>query len=224
MKIPVLYRPVKSNWIFQKFGENLACATTGVDGKPLIPYNVLKGSFPGVCPVGSVKLYPTLGLKGHNGYDLGAWHGEPVYHSGEFSGWFKSEVDQNGGIGVDVVSNEPLVFCEQCQFKHFIKLRSWHLKMVVGYDKKPIKMGDLVGYADSTGISAGDHVHWSPKWCEADGKSIHEDNGFYGAFDPTPHFDNVFVLDAIETKKAALSAIDLARKVIFQVMQFLKNR
>ena len=229
-----LYRPVKSNFIFQGFGENLACAETDAAGKVIIPYKVLNGSYPNTCPINSVKLYPLLGLKGHNGYDMSAWSGEPVYHSGEFDGWLKSEIDSQGGIGVDVVSNKPIALCmEGCISGtiHYVKLRGWHLKQVIGWDGKQVKMGDLIGSCDSTGISGGNHLHWAPKWCAQDGAAIHEDNGYYGAFDPRmaflaygSYFENEFVLDVLATKAAALSAIELARKVIFQVIQFLKGR
>ena len=219
-----LYRPVKSNFIFQGFGENLACANTGSDGKPVVPYQVLPGSYPDTCPVGSIKLYPYLGLRGHNGVDMSAWSGEPCYHSGEFDGWLKSEVDSQGGIGVDIVSNEPIQFCSQCNKNHHIKLRGWHLKQVIGWDGKQVKMGDLIGSCDSTGISGGNHLHWAPKWCDENGTAIHEDNGYTGAFSPVPYFENTFVLDVLAVKAQAMTAIELAKKVIFQFQEWLKGR
>ena len=221
------YRPIKSNWLVQGFGENKACVATDTSGKAIQPYKVLSGIYPNSCPVNSTKLYPLLGLKGHNGYDLASWKGEPVYHSGDFSGWLHSEIDMGGGIGVDIVSKVPLKECtEGCPVgtMHYIKLRNWHLWEVVGFDKKELKPGDLIGYADSTGISSGDHVHFGPKWCNENGSAVHNDNGYFGAFDPGTDYENVFILDVLVVKQRALTAIELARKVIFEVVKWLSAK
>lgn len=208
-----IYRPVKTNRIGQTFGQNLACETN--DGK------IISAISDGACPSGSVLFYPKIGLKGHNGYDLGAYRGEPIYHCGDFDGWLIPHYDGNGGIGVDVVSNAPQDLGGE---KHFVKIRQWHLLSVVGNYGKKVKMGDLIGYADNTGYSAGDHDHIGGKKCDKDGNSIDKWNGYYGAFDITPYWENVFVLDVIGTKQAALTAIQLAQKVIFNVMKFFQGR
>lgn len=200
------YRPIKSDWFIQGFGQNLACARLDASGYPIWPYQVIRGVYPNACPAGNTKLYPLLGLVGHNGYDFGAWKGEAVHHSAEFDGWLKTEIDNQGGIGVDIVSKVPLKECTKgCPAGtiHYIKLRSWHLLQVIGFDGKEIKFGDMIGLADSTGISSGDHVHWGPKWCDEKGNGIHTDNGYYGAFDPSDEFENVFVFDIIKERKEA---------------------
>lgn len=163
----------------------------GFEG-PVRPFEVIGGRV--ICPVGYKKFYPLIGLKGHNGYDFVAYHGEPVYHSGNYDGWMRTEVDKDGGIGVRVISNDPLI-----DGKH-VQLLYWHLKSIVGYDKKPVSCGDLIGYADSTGASSGDHVHWAPKLCNSKGVTLNADNGYAGAFDPRPYFVNEFVIDVLAKK------------------------
>ena len=220
-----LYRPLKSNYLTQGFSDNLACVKTGESGKAIFPYQVLTGIYPSSCPINSTKLYSLLGLKSHGGYDLACWFKEPIYHSGEFEGWMKTEIDNAGGIGVDIISNEKFDCTEGCLegVKHNIKLRYWHLAEVVGFDKKPIKMGDLIGLGDSTGLSSGNHLHWSLKWCDESGSAIHNNNGWFGAFDQTPFYEDVFVLDVLEVKQQALTAIELARRVIFEIVKWLSG-
>ena len=221
----MIYRPIKSNWRTQRFGENLACAVK--DTGASFPYRTIPGAYAGNCPLNSVKLYPLLGLRGHNGEDWAAWRGEPCYHCAEFDGWQKSEIDINGGIGVDVISNEPIYPCDKGCLEgtlHYIKMRYWHFLSVEGYDGKQVKLGDLIGKCDSTGVSSGDHLHFAKKICDKSGKAAHSDNGYTGAVDFEAEFDNVFVRDVLTIKAQALSVIDLARKVIFEIVAWLNKR
>lgn len=212
-----LFRPVLTNILSQGFGQNKSCAK-----ETTFPY-VIKTKTEALCPPGYVDFYTTLGMVGHNGYDHVAWHGEPVYHCADFNGWMKSERDVSGGIGVDVVSKEPLLICDECGEKHYIKIRYWHGKQVIGWDGKNINTGDCVMLADSTGASSGDHLHWSPKWCDQNGVGIHKDNGFYGAINPTAFYEDTFVLDYTKTIAEAITAIGLANKIILQTKLFLKK-
>jgi hypothetical protein len=115
----------------------------------------------------------------------------------------KTEYDNRGGIGVDVVSNEPLFFKGEPPreirdtavrvpngYTHHVKMRYWHLKAPVGHDGKQVLSGDVVGLAGNTGASSGPHLHFAPKWCMADGRSVANDNGYYGAFDPGPYYNH----------------------------------
>jgi hypothetical protein len=156
----------------------------------------------GTCPVGSVDFYLSIGMQGHNGLDHAAIHGESVVHGATFPGWMKIEKDEQGGIGVDVVSNEPIRFpgypppgltpvaTYEDGFSSYVKMRYWHLKTAIGWDGKAVGYGTIIGLADNTGASSGDHLHWSPKWCDKDGKGLNNTNGYAGAFDPTPYYRN----------------------------------
>lgn len=219
-----IYRPVKFNWITQKFGENKACAKTGPDGRAIRPFVVKTEQSDGTCEAGYTKLYPLLGLKGHNGYDLAAPHGAPLYHSGDYEGWMKTEVDANGGVGVDIISNEKLL-TDNTGEAHYIKLRYWHLKSVVGHDGKKIVLGDLIGYVDNTGISSGDHVHFALKLCTQEGRAINRDNGYYGSVDKTRYYQNTFVIEILDDLKRQIESLAVQiRSLILVVKRLLKGR
>lgn len=170
---------------------NKACVKLDNLGKPIRPFQVINALSDNVCPVNSIPFYKAIDMKGHNGYDFMAYHGEPVYHSGDYDGFMKTEVDQDGGIGVRVVSNQPLI-----NGKH-VQLIYWHLKSVVGHDTKEIKKGDLIGYADNTGSSSGDHLHFALKLCDKKGKTLNSGNGYAGAIDHTPYYENSFIGDVV---------------------------
>ena len=161
--------------------------------------------------------YSKVGLKGHNGYDFAAWNGTPVYHSGNYRGIMKTEVDAQGGIGVDIYSDTPQID------GYRIKLRYWHLKSVVGWDGRDISPGELIGFADNTGFSSGDHVHFGLKLIGDNDETLNGGNGYWGALDLTPYYDNVYILDYLEIQKNAVNVIELARKVIFQIRQYIKG-
>lgn len=193
----IIYRPTISKKITQGWGENRACV--GSDGRVF--------GVSTVCPAGSQSFYSTQGMIGHNGIDIATITGEEVYHSGTYDGWLYHEVDSMGGIGVDIVSNEPLFFPFPIPtelinsavpftqdgipgFIHHVKMRNWHLSKGIGHEKKQVTCGTVVGLAGNTGASSGPHLHFAPKWCLADGRGLASNNGYYGAFDPTPFYNH----------------------------------
>lgn len=189
---PLIYRPIKSPYITQRFGENL------------------------------LPLYKELGMLGHNGIDIICWRGEPVYHSGLYIGVAKTETDQAGGIGVDIISQTPLVDND------YIKLRYWHLQKVNVYDGQIIHPGDLIGWGDSTGYSSGDHLHFGFKRCYADGKPINPSNGYFGAEDPLIYSDNfptgfIFILDYLGMKQR-LTMLQKLIEIYSKLISLLKSR
>lgn len=190
-----MFRPTISSRITQGWAENRAC----IDARGRI-FGVGVGQ---KCP--GKSFYESLGMKGHSGVDIATWTGEEIYHAATFPGWWRSEVDSRGGIGVDVVSNEPLFFPvpiptelintavphEQdgkMGFTHHVKIRNWHLSKAVGHEGKQITVGSVVGLAGNTGASSGPHLHFAPKWCLKDGRGVGTSNGYAGAFDPTPYY------------------------------------
>jgi len=218
-----IYRAVRPNVLTQGWAENLACTKTDANGKAIRPFKIRTARSDGSCNAGYTKFYPAIGMKGHNGYDLALPHGEPIYHSGDYNGWMKTEVDSSGGIGVDIVSNEEILRDNTSEASH-IKLRYWHLKSVVGWDGKKISPGDLIGYGDNTGASSGNHLHFGLKWCNKEGKGTHTNNGYYGALDLTEFYENKFVVDVFkEIVDYGMSVVLRARTAIFYVRLFLKN-
>lgn len=211
-----IYRPVKSNFKAQGFGENKPCVRLNEDGTAIRPFQVITPNAD-TCPIGYTKFYPEINLKGHNGEDWGASHGEPVYFAtdAEVEWQAATEVDQDGGIGVRIRSKTPVTIDQlppqaigslnmiQKQWadqggKLYLIFLFWHLERVNVYDKQPIKMGDLIGFADSTGASSGDHVHYSMKVSDPTSWfTIDSDNGYAGAIDFDHWFENKYVLDVL---------------------------
>ncbi len=207
----IICRPVKTNWISQSYGESKACVSI-YTGK-------IVNKVGDTCTSGHVDFYKSMGMLYHNGIDFVAYYKERVYHSMNFEGWMRTEMDNAGGIGVDIVSYEPILQCTEpnCNEKHYIKARYWHNThitwwgaiLLVTYGVKKyltikVKMGDNIALAGTTGKSSGVHVHYNPKWCDKEGNGIHLNNGTYGAFNPTPYFDNIFVLDYIKKEKVLI--------------------
>lgn len=171
------------------------------------------------CSDGYEDFYHAIGLKGHNGEDWNTWHGEPIYFPVEAdTTWhIKSAADNDGGLGVDVVSDTPILDGQR------VKFRFWHLKNTALAEGAPVELGQLIGYADSTGASTGDHLHWSMKFVDKNGNTLNKDNGYSGAIDFTPYYENVFVLDVLQVKAEALKAIDLANKVVLELKAFINK-
>lgn len=173
MKLEI-YRPVLSNKLTQGFAENKAC---------IYPNGKIVSKYGNVCPSGSRDFYKSIGMKGHNGADLKAYHGEPVFHGGNFDGWMRIEKDRAGGIGVDVISHEELELKDGT--KSHVLLRYWHLKAPIGHDGKDVSLGMPIGLADNTGTSSGDHLHFGLKLCDKKGNTKNRGNGFTGGIDIT---------------------------------------
>lgn len=162
--------------------------------------------------------YKQFGLKGHNGIDAFTLRGQPVYaaHDGEVT---YSGVDDSEGYGVVMRTNEKLVYDGGGAY---IKSIYWHLlpniQVKVG---QKINAGTLLGYADSTGISSGDHLHFAIKPI-AQGENYwtwentEQDNGYKGAIDPMPYFNGYHAADAQKVINIYKSIIDLLSKWISQ--------
>lgn len=237
-----LYRPVVGTGITQGFGENKSCVDR--NGK-------IVGTRNGNCPANTKPYYKSVGLLGHNGLDVKTMHGENVHHCATFTGKMQIEKDLDGGIGVDIVSQEPLFFPGPIPaeikdyavkvdggFTCHVKMRYWHLKTPIGWNDKIVTPGTLIGLADNTGKSSGDHLHWSPKWCREDGRGIGQSNGYFGAFDPMPYYNHTnFIRDLPPTppipvpvpltpqeKKEIASALSTVQKVVLYLRELIALR
>lgn len=144
------------------------------------------------------QTYAQFGLAGHNGIDLRAFHGQKVFAAHD--GVCFPEIDNSGGNGVIIRSTGEFDFNgKQVHFKTIY----WHLDRADAVVKtgQKVKAGDLIGYADNTGFSTGDHLHFGLKpqeWNETDwswGNSA-QNNGFLGAIDPTPYWNGFYAEDA----------------------------
>lgn len=208
-----IHRPVKTNSYNQAFGSNLTCI------HPITRKVVTKRG--DTCPVGYADLYEHFGMKGHNGIDLGTYHGEPLYFPviANTEWYIKTEVDREGGLGIDVYSVDPIWNGFRAKF------RFWHLLSFAVHDGQKVTPGTLLGYCDNTGASSGDHLHWSMKLVDENDNTIASNNGYYGAIDFSQYYKhNSFILDFIKVRSEALSVIQLAHKVISSVKRFIESR
>lgn len=168
-----------------------------------------------------------INIAGHSGIDLKASHGQPVYATHD--GVALYQVDSGGGHGVVVITNDQYDYMNgQAYFKtiywHFCDpLKEPKFKSPLA-DKSgvPVKKGDLLGYADSTGFSTGDHLHFGLKPV-GKGENLYtwgnleQDNGYMGAIDPLPYFENqTDIIFELEQKKISLikQALDLANRIL----------
>lgn len=135
-------------------------------------------------------------IDGHNGLDLRATHGQPVYASHDGIAYITTN-DGREGVGV-VLRTLGLHLYENSQV--YFKSIYWHL---VDPTKDPnfpfpitngqqVKTGDLIGYADNSGFSAGSHLHFALKpqaFNESNNAwyNTEQGNGYAGAIDPTPY-------------------------------------
>lgn len=186
-----VYQPVKPWYINQSFGQNNACVNS--DKKVI---SIASGQ---TCPTGYKSLYAPL--KGHNGLDTRAYRWQPVYaaHDGIVT---EVQTEVARGLGIGIVTDRKW-YCKETNKPEHFKTRYWHfIAMDVNVGDK-VKTGDFIGYADNTGYSSGDHLHFELKpvtileW--ENGRPIYNNtlqgNGYYGAVDPLPYMEDAFALD-----------------------------
>lgn len=158
----ILFQPLKPFIINQRFGENQSCVDLAT-GKKVITCN---GYNP---PKGYRSLY---GSKGHLGLDLRAYHGQPVYCS-QTGVVYAIDTEPKSGLDVRVESQ--------------INGKKYHhiYEHLLGHQPKvgdTVIVGDLIGWANNTGYSSGNHLHFqveefrNGKWVHIDPLPIMEDS------------------------------------------------
>lgn len=185
-----IWSPVAPFIVGQGFGANIPCVKNFNTSQQII----VSGADNFTCPVGYVKLYPLLNLpNGHNGLDLFAPRATRVYSSIDgVAEEIQTEIQR--GLGVGIVSH--VKYEMDAWGSHYAKIRNWHFMSIAVAKGQSVKIGDLIGLADSTGFSSGDHDHFEFKPVEknTDGMiyNVYQDNGWYGACDPTPFLNGKF--------------------------------
>ncbi len=125
------------------------------------------------------SFYVESGMKGHNGIDLRAVHGQPIYATHD--GVALPQIDDHGGNGIVLVADGGEYWTVY-----------WHLidDDAVVHSGQRVKAGDLLAYADNTGRSTGDHLHFGLEFKDAD-----QNNGYKGYTDPQPYFNGLYAQD-----------------------------
>lgn len=168
----LLFQPVSPFHINQGFYDNNACIST--DGMSRVVTRQ-----PGMsCPVGFKSLYAD---GRHGALDLRAYHGQEVYCA---QGGTVYKIDTNPKSGLDVRVES---FVGGRRIRHIYE----HL---LGYQAKvgdELKTGQLVGWADNTGYSSGDHLHFQVEEYQG---------GKWVKIDPEPLMAPIFAKDVLKAE------------------------
>lgn len=126
-----------------------------------------------------LKLF---GMIGHNGVDIAAPKGTPIYASHD---GFIVEATTGTSYGTRVAlyfqdgGKEWLLIHGHLDNHKPLPVIPWKIK-----DKThPVKQGDKIGEVDSTGFSNGHHLHWG-LYEYKNGVKLNNNNGYFGAIDP----------------------------------------
>lgn len=186
------------------------------------------------------KYYQDHGINvtGHPGIDFVATHGQPVYATHDGNAYY--EIDVNQGHGVVIRTNE--MFDDGNGGECFYKSISWHLcnpakepqfdSPITATDLnsqgQPVKAGDLIGYADNTGFSNGDHFHYAIKPVgkgEQNGTfyNLEQANGYFGAVNPEPFFNGFFAEDAQKVSTLQNQAVVAVSQVVEEISKDTKD-
>lgn len=162
------------------------------------------------------------GLKGHNGLDLQAYHGQMVRAAHDGVVVNAGIPDNKEGYGVVIRTSEPFEYrnekneLEQAYFKTIY----WHLLPKIPVKSGQfVKTGDLIGFADNTGFSTGDHLHFGLKpmylgeepwqWF-----NLEASNGYMGAIDPQPFLNGYYAEDNQKVKAILNQIISLLKSFL----------
>lgn len=164
---------------------------------------------------GNGQWYQNNGVNiiGHNGWDFNATNGQPVRaaHDGEV---VYTGCDNREGYGVVIRTTEPFLYNGQ---EVYFKSIYWHLLKDIPAKLGKVKCGDIIGYADNTGLSAGTHLHFGLK-PQAQGENnwtwynTEQDNGYLGSINPAPYWSGF----AAQDKEKAMSILE-------KILQLLKD-
>ena len=179
-----LKAPIMPFSVSQRFGEDLACVDVATRTRCIAR---MSG---GICQPGYESLYTSAGMLGHNGIDLNAEDKQPVFAATD--GFiYKLSAEEDRGIGVEVISRKRYAL-EGLRRPYRIKTRYWHLHSYCVAKGQKVREGDLIGWADNTGLSSGTHLHFELKpvrrgfWGRF--RNVFQKNGYFGAIDPEPYF------------------------------------
>lgn len=171
-----------------------------------------------------IPLYKELGMLGHNGFDIVCPLGRPVYASHDGQIVYAGQ-DGKEGIGIVIRTNEQ--FLDISGQPQWFKTLYWHLLPNVAIKVgQQVMVGDLIGYADTTGYATGPHLHWGLKpqyqgendWAWWNSES---QNGYKGAIDPAPYIQT---MTAFEVRSSLTAIAEAIQKIASRIADLIKRR
>lgn len=128
------------------------------------------------------EVYAQFGINGHNGIDIAAAIGTPIYAAHDGTIKFLKDIKDGKLVG----------------YGNYAEITDSEKKTVYGHMSKfegsnrDVKAGDIIGYVGSTGFSTGPHLHFGLKPIPQD-----INNGYKGSIDPMPYLkimnDNIVI-------------------------------
>lgn len=112
------------------------------------------------------QIYAQFGMKGHNGIDIAADTGTPIYASHAGRVRYTTDTSGYGGHARITDSEKETIYGHMSKFEG---------------TSRNVKEGDVIGYVGSTGFSTGPHLHFGIKVFP-----INNNNGYSGSIDPMP--------------------------------------
>lgn len=157
--------------------------------------------------------YQKMGLTAHNGIDFVCPRGERVLWDGyDVEGKvIQLSTEQNEGLGVVILTED-----KDGIFQH----RFWHLLEIKCKVGQILNSGNLIGLADSTGFSTGDHVHRDVKELDSNYKVKNYNNGYFGAIDYWKYFTNIYIGDILDM---FLKMIENIRTILEKIKTFFNQ-
>lgn len=171
----------------------------------------------------SPDYYKKYGILGHNGIDFMATHGQIVRAAHDGIVTFAGE-DGSGGWGVVIRTEDEREY--ETGKQALIKSIYWHFIPAIPVKAgQKVSCGDVLGFADNTGDSTGDHLHFGIKPVKRGEQewqfdNIEQANGYHGAIDPFPFFGKV----TAEKYKGILAQLDLIKQTLAKLFELLKGR
>lgn len=165
-----------------------------------------------------VSYYKDMGMLGHNGVDFLCQMGEKMYWDGSIKGKvIKTKISNTQGFGIYIVTEE-----EHERLLHIF----WHNQAITVKPGQIVETGDLIGLGNSTGRSTGPHLHRGLYEIDKDYHKLNYNNGYHGAIDPMPYFQNIFVVDKMyylkKQKEELEKKISWLQKLIEAIKRSLK--
>lgn len=199
-----IYYPTKPYTVGQRFGDNKVCFKKTDNGTEYRS----KRNDQTCSEFGSEWKSIYYNMKGHNGDDSPNRFGAEVRSPVNGIVMTVSDNDKALGVYVEIKTHAN---------GEFYKIRLAHFMARAVELGDRVQIGDLVGFVGSTGNSTGSHLHLDVKRCDADGKTLDYDNGYFGAIDPQPFYTGRFARDIWEMRQGLLL------KAIYIIRSWLKK-